>query len=394
MTIPEGYDGIAVDLGRMRVLEGGHQHHLPYSGFTFSKLVPKTLLTDRVPTDIPGYIQTLHNTRGQLPKAPLNRHEFVPTQVLRTTTAEGAEVILDSMVFWDIKDTMVAATTAMELLKVEAGGDKIAANDHDEHIQRASRNIDHLRETVLRIVKHHLTAKVGSCSLAGSSALHVEIKKDTSTSTNPKGPTPPPPKYEAPADGGDPGFSFEMLQFLQQQQEDIMGRINTELEKIGVEIQNICIYSVTPTKQIQDHLDRQTQARVQANTALIDAKAQNDVVKYTVAAFRDKELGEAEARRQALEIQAKGEAEKMRTLANAEADSIRELAHARELEAKVLESEGAMTLATIREGGEAVSKFNKVNSATTYYFGENPMSMLGTMFAGKNPMAGIVGGGK
>lgn len=38
---------------------------------------------------------------------------------LRTTTAEGASINMDAMVFWLILDTELAAKTAMEILRIE-----------------------------------------------------------------------------------------------------------------------------------------------------------------------------------------------------------------------------------------------------------------------------------
>jgi hypothetical protein len=46
--------------------------------------------------------------------------------------------------------------------------------------------------------------------------------------------------------------------------------INADLKSIGTKLENICIYSVTPTPEIQRELDTQTKARVDANTALIN----------------------------------------------------------------------------------------------------------------------------
>ncbi len=56
VTVPDGYDGISVNRGSLRILDGGHQHHLSHVSDNFVKMIPKTLLTDRVPTDIPSYI--------------------------------------------------------------------------------------------------------------------------------------------------------------------------------------------------------------------------------------------------------------------------------------------------------------------------------------------------
>lgn len=41
-----------------------------------------------------------------------------PSEHLTTTTAEGANIILDAMIFWKIIDTELASKSAMEILKV------------------------------------------------------------------------------------------------------------------------------------------------------------------------------------------------------------------------------------------------------------------------------------
>lgn len=61
-------------------------------------MVPKTLQTDRVATDIPGYVSRLE--KGEL--ANEARVADDPSEYLLTTTAEGATVNLDVMVFWKI----------------------------------------------------------------------------------------------------------------------------------------------------------------------------------------------------------------------------------------------------------------------------------------------------
>lgn len=38
------------------ILEGGEQHHLSHVGMKFLKMIPKILQTDRVSTNIDGYI--------------------------------------------------------------------------------------------------------------------------------------------------------------------------------------------------------------------------------------------------------------------------------------------------------------------------------------------------
>lgn len=63
VTVPDGYDGIAVNRGKIKVLKGGKQHHLSHAGEVFAKMVPKTIQTDRIPTDIPSYVNSIENNR-------------------------------------------------------------------------------------------------------------------------------------------------------------------------------------------------------------------------------------------------------------------------------------------------------------------------------------------
>ena len=65
VTVPDGYDGIAVNRGKIKVLKGGKQHHLSHAGEVFAKMVPKTIQTDRVPTDIPTYVKNLERNQEQ-----------------------------------------------------------------------------------------------------------------------------------------------------------------------------------------------------------------------------------------------------------------------------------------------------------------------------------------
>jgi hypothetical protein len=115
VTVPEGYDGISVNRGSIRVLEGGRQHHLTHVGDMFSKMVPKTLQSDRIASDVPGYVNK-QSLGDQIRTADYNDQ----TEYLHTVTADGSAVILDSMIFWFIVDTELAAKTAMKILDIGA----------------------------------------------------------------------------------------------------------------------------------------------------------------------------------------------------------------------------------------------------------------------------------
>jgi hypothetical protein len=187
VTIPDGYDGISINLGEIRILHSGRQHHLAHVGDKFVKMIPKTLLTDRIPTDIVTYVKELAEENANRFKANngisiQGKEDFSnPSRFLHTTTAEGAPVSLEAMVFWKITDSLIAARNAMEILVVEEKKNQNRIHNHadqDYHIREASANINYLRITILRIIKNYLTAQVGACSLASDFSLGAVIKKD------------------------------------------------------------------------------------------------------------------------------------------------------------------------------------------------------------------------
>ena len=154
-------------------------------------------------------------------------------------------------------DSLVAANNAMDLLVLEQEV-KDKQHQEDYHIAKATTNINSLRATMLRIIKNHLTALVGQCTLAGrvkkkeyrilcsseevqnleivQKQQEIELIQEAQTTKK---------------QGG-----FELLSVLQHRQHDLITQINVDLKKIGVQIENICIYTVQPTKQIQIELDK------------------------------------------------------------------------------------------------------------------------------------------
>lgn len=101
----------------------------------------------------------------------------------------------------------------------------------EKSINNASLNISQLRTVVLRIVKLHLCALVGSCSLGGKVSLNAEIGRPVEKEEHNK----------EDQDKNDAGSNFEILSFLQHNQNPLKNKINAELEKIGVSIDNVCI---------------------------------------------------------------------------------------------------------------------------------------------------------
>ncbi len=72
-----------------------------------------------------------------------------PAYYLQTKTKDGSVIYLDTMLFWEIVDTFVAAHKAMTLMELRKSAER-EVNDQNVHIESASRNIDNLRKTVSR----------------------------------------------------------------------------------------------------------------------------------------------------------------------------------------------------------------------------------------------------
>lgn len=71
-------------------------------------------------------------------------------------------------------------------------------------------------------------------------------------------------------------LNFQILSTLQKKSKDLKDIINKEFVKIGVVLENICIFKVTPSNDIQRELDKQTKARVDANTAMINVLSRRE----------------------------------------------------------------------------------------------------------------------
>ena len=67
--------------------------------------------------------------------------------------------------------------------------------------------------------------------------------------------------------------------------------------RIGVVLENICIFKVTPSNDIQLELDKQTKARVDANTALINvmSRKESGLVEYEIQRDMAIEMAKANA---------------------------------------------------------------------------------------------------
>lgn len=59
----------------------------------------------------------------------VHSNQIDPAEHLTTTTAEGATITIDAMIFWKILDTELASKTAMEILKISDN------NGDDSHLR-------------------------------------------------------------------------------------------------------------------------------------------------------------------------------------------------------------------------------------------------------------------
>ncbi len=123
-----------------------------------------------------------------------------------------------------------------------------------------------------------------------------------------------------------------------------------------------------PSREIQRELDRQTKARVDANTSLIEATSDRRKIEIETQILAQKKLEESRAIAQSMRIRAEGESE-----------SITMIAKSRKNEADELAKTGiAMDLAKIRASGEAGEKIFKGES-NRFVFGQNPGDVIFSM---------------
>jgi len=307
----EQYDGIALDNGKTVILKGGRQHHLTHENYKFAKLVPKILLTDRIVTDVVQYIELLRVTGGALPKKSNSTQDT--TYYLQTKTKDGSVIYLDAMLFWQITNTKVAVHKAMSVMEIREGN---IAQQHDEdeeaHVERASRNIDNLRMTVLRFAKANLAEMVGCTSLTEDVTLSTNVGYQNKKSDKGK-------EREIPHQSHmiSNQMSFVIQTFLSNQTETLLEKLNNDLNQYGVHVCKITINDAIPTADVQKQLDRQVKARIDQNTELVEAETKKRVARETVEADRLNQLGTATNSRDAANI----EREREIILANAAAEA-------------------------------------------------------------------------
>ena len=136
------------------------------------------------------------------------------------------------------------------------------------------------------------------------------------------------------------------------------------------------ILSVQPSKHIQNELDKQTKARVDANTIIIEANSKRKVEEINVRIEAEKLIEKAKADSRTVQIKAEAQSTAMKLKAKGEAEAIEIVAKARKEEAEQLQTYAiASDLARVREAGEAGSKvFTGENN--NFIFGKNPGDAL------------------
>jgi hypothetical protein len=356
LTIPEQYDGIALDNGKTVILKGGRQHHLSHENYKFAKLVPKILLTDRIVTDVVRYIELLRTTGGALPKKSDDTQDT--SYYLQTKTKDGSVIYLDAMLFWQITNTKEAVHKAMNVVEIREGKNN---NQHDEdegaHIERASRNIDNLRMTVLRFAKAHLAEMVGCTSLTEEASLSSKVAIQNKKSDKGK-------EKEIPRQMMSNQMSFVIQTFLSNQTENLLEKLNSDLNPYGVNVSKITINDAIPTADVQKQLDRQVKARIDQNTELVEAETKKRVAREIVEADRLNQLGRATNSRDAANI----DREREIILANAasEAEQIRAEGKRKAAEA-LLSNPLSRELALIEAYGSSAAKVSGSQGDKVYF---------------------------
>lgn len=365
ITIPDQYDGIAIDNGQTVILTGGRQYHLPHENYKFAKLVPKIILTDRIVTDVPKYIQNINRNRGDL---PIIDGVLDPAYYLQTKTKDGSVLHLDTMLFWYIEDTDKAARRAMNIMELRASADD-DTDDEAVHISSASRNIDNLRKTVLRYAKSCLSEVVGQCCLTDDEKFITSNVSGNARDVQ---------AVDAAGEQSLVTLNFAIQNFLNKQARSLVTSLNRDLEEYGVHVSKITINDAIPTEDVQRQLDMQTKAKIDRTTELVAAETQRQVAEEFMRTDRIQRTGEANNRLEAARI-AKQTAI---TEAEAIAEKERIIAQARKEAAELQESTTlGKQLAAISAVGEAAAAFNQGEGNKVYIVGSPLEAMSRTVGA-------------
>jgi len=323
-------------------------------------LVPKILLTDRIVTDVVHYIDLLRKTGGALPKKTESYHDT--SYYLQTKTKDGSVIYLDAMLFWQITDTKEAVEKAMNVVEIKEGRENNAGAPLDEdegaHIERASRNIDNLRMTVLRFAKAHLAEMVGCTSLTEDVSISTYVAKQNKSD---KG-----KDRDVKEKKGMVGnqMSFVIQTFLSNQKDTLLEKLNYDLNPYGVLVSKITINDAIPTPDVQKQLDRQVKARIDQNTELVEAQTKKRVAIEIVEADRLNQIGKVTNSRDAALIQKETDI----ILANAASEAEQIRAEGKKKAAEALATNAlSRELALIEAYGSSAAQVNGTQGDKVYF---------------------------
>jgi len=263
------------------------------------------------------------------------------------------------MLFWQITDTKEAAHKAMNIVEIREEGEGELEEDEVAHIQRAGRNIDNLRMTVLRFAKAHLAEMVGCTSLTEDVTLSAAVAKQNKKSDKGKE-----KEQKEPLLNMGNQMSFVIQTFLSSQTETLLEKLNSDLNPYGVNVFKVTINDAIPTPDVQKQLDRQVKARIDQNTEIVEAETKKRVAREMVEADRLTQLGTATNSRDAANI----DRETKIILANAKAESDLIRAEGKRKAAEALTVNAlSKDLALIEAYGAAASKVTGTEGDKVYF---------------------------
>ncbi len=288
-----------------------------------------------------------------------------PAYFLQTKTKDGSVIFLDTMLFWEILDTEKAAHKAMNIMELKQASEN---TDENFHIAAASKNINNLRKTVLRFAKSCLAESVG----------HVCLTDDEFMTSKVSDTAPKPEEARLPAQAAQDHeqsivtMNFAIQNFLNNQADNITSTLNRDLHEFGVRVIKITINDTIPTPAVQGQLDRQVKAKIDRNTALVEAETKRQVAEEQMRTDKIERIGEAENKFQAAQIN------KRTAMADAGAVAEKEriIAQAKKEAAEMQSStELGQQLALFQSLGEASRAFNTGSGEKVYVVG-SPLEAL------------------
>lgn len=289
ITVPDQYDGIAVDNGRTVILKGGKQYYLSHENFIFAKFVPKIAITDRVVTDISKYVESADVTL-EIPTAKPGMLD--PSFYLQVKTKDGATMFLDILLIWRILDTEKAATRAMEPFENRKTGMKVdnlkRGDDVSSQLARSIDNIQMLRKILIRIARGCVAEVVSQICLSEKDPnLELNLQEGQEA-------TKPQERMAKVRESDYAALHFAVQSFLNRRAEELTQKINKEVEFYGAQVTKMTVNDAIPMPEVQVQLDRQVQAKISKNTAVVEAETKKQVAEEEVLADRIRKLGCAE----------------------------------------------------------------------------------------------------